>query len=103
MAQSVWDPELSFVCLKPIAMAIRILPGALGLELCRVNRNQATLKFDQNHWFYIGCISVCGWHRSIFLGLGFRVLLFLVEPARARAIMAWQQGLRFLCSRNTAI
>ena len=58
-AQSVWEPQLSFVFLSPtIAMAIRILPGAFDLEPCRVNRNQATLKFDEDHVFYNGSISM---------------------------------------------
>ena len=60
MAQSVWDPQLSFVFLTPIAMAIRILPGAFGLELCPLNRNQPTLTFYQRHWFYRGFISISG-------------------------------------------
>ena len=61
MAQSVWDPQLSFAFLTPIAMAaIRILPGAYGLELCPANRTQATLDFHQNLWFYIGFIRIYG-------------------------------------------
>ena len=45
-----------FWCFRHIGIVIRILPGAFGLELCQVNRNQATLQFDQDHrfsnWFY---------------------------------------------------
>ena len=36
-------------------MAIRILPGAFGLELCPVNRCQATHEDPQNHSFFHLC------------------------------------------------
>ena len=57
MAQSVWEPGLSFVFVIPIAMTIRALPGAFCLERCRVNRNQATLEMNQQSWFYFGFIN----------------------------------------------
>ena len=53
--------------LTPIAMAIRVLPGAFGLELCRPNRCQATHENHQNHWFPTGFISVFARHRLTFL------------------------------------
>ena len=74
-------------------MTIRILPGAFGLELCLVNRFQATDEMNQHHWFYTDVINMSDYHRLGFLGLGFRVLLVSLEPASARAIMAFQQGL----------
>ena len=58
MAQSVWEPQLSFVFVTPIAMTIRVLPGAFGLELCRANLPQATLEMNQHVWFCISDIRI---------------------------------------------
>ena len=47
--KGVWDPELSsyVLFLTPIAMTIRVCPGAFGLELCPANRTQAASEIDQ--------------------------------------------------------
>ena len=41
--------SLSVGVLKPITMTIRICPGAFGVELCPVNRNQEAPEIYQNH------------------------------------------------------
>ena len=46
--QGVWDQELSFVLLNSIAMTIKVLPGAFGLELCPANRCQTTPQIYQH-------------------------------------------------------
>ena len=84
-------------------MTVRVLPGAFGLEFCPLNRNKANLEMSQNPLFYNGRIGISAWQRSALLGLGVRVLLFSLKPASARAIMAFQQGLRVVCSMNNAI
>ena len=53
--KGVWDPGLSFVFLIPIAMTIRVLPGAFGLELCPPNRNQATPQIYKTSLVLDGC------------------------------------------------
>ena len=95
LAQRRERSRARFGVLGPIAMTIRIR-GALGLEHCPVNRFQATLGIHQIHSCCIGFICVFGWHQSTCLGLGFKVLLFSVEPIRARPTLACQQGLRVL-------
>ena len=44
--KGVWDPQLSVEFLTPIAITIKVCPGAFGLERCRANRCQAT---PENH------------------------------------------------------
>ena len=96
--KGVWDPRLSFcvLFLTPIAMTIRVCPGAFGLELGRPNRNQATTEIYPKCWFYTGFISMSNWHQSTFLHWCWHWRAFSLHRRKARAILAFQHCIRFL-------
>ena len=99
----VRDPRLWWLFWLPIGMAIRVCRGAFGLELCPARTWQATSRIIQKWWFRMGFTirrARLWLANSHLVSCAPRVSL---QPARAIAIMACQQCLRFWCSRNNVI